>query len=182
MGKEVAEGSENAESNDGEKKKVKMKRKASIEDENSSTKKKSKTKNVKVDSTNTETELSSNTIMEGVEPSDEKKRFILFVGNLPFDQTKEDIVDWFNCLSVMDFRLLTKKDGGSKGCGFLELPDEQNLNAALKLNLAQYMGRRINVQLSAGGGGKSKKRTDKIALKNRKRREKLKKKNGEQST
>ena len=73
------------------------------------------------------------------------------VGNVPFSATAEDITAHFqragynNCtclcvicvcyvqiigIKVVDFRLLTKKSGSSKGCGFMELKSSKQLQVS----------------------------------------------------
>ena len=99
-----------------------------------------------------------------------KRRYILFVGNIPLSASREEIVSHFERRGIRtsDFRLLTHKDSGkSKGCGFLELDSEKMLHVALKLHRSKVKGRHINVEATAGGGGKSEQRKAKIVKKNR---------------
>lgn len=52
-----------------------------------------------------------------------KRRYILFVGHLPYEATAEDIVDHFEKkgVQVKNLRLLTKKETGkSRGIAFIE--------------------------------------------------------------
>ena len=52
-----------------------------------------------------------------------KRRYILFVGHLPYEATAEDIVDHFEKrgVQVKNLRLLTKKETGkSRGIAFVE--------------------------------------------------------------
>jgi nucleolar protein 6 len=78
-------------------------------------------------------------------------------------------------------RLLTSKrknlDGSSKsgsstekskGCAFLEFSKASGLQTALRLHHSELDGRKINVELSAGGGGKSDGRMKKLQEKNSK--------------
>ena len=51
----------------------------------------------------------------------------------------------------------------SKGCAFIEFTTSPPLQAALRLHEADFLGRKINVELTAGGGGNSAARTAKIA-------------------
>ena len=75
-------------------------------------------------------------------------------------------------------RLLTPKvtrSGGttaaskskSKGCAFLEFSTRHALQAALRLHQSELDGRRINVELTAGGGGKSDARIAKVKARNK---------------
>lgn len=67
-------------------------------------------------------------------------------------------------------RLLTPKSGTtakSKGCAFLEFSHRNALQQALKLHQSELEGRKINVELTAGGGGKGDKRIVKVQERNR---------------
>lgn len=99
-----------------------------------------------------------------------KRRYILFVGNLPQTASHEDIVSHFEKrgVRVAEFRLLTHKDTGkSKGCGFLELSSDKMLHGALKFHRTLLGKKHINVEVTCGGGGKSEQRRTKIVHKNR---------------
>lgn len=54
----------------------------------------------------------------------------------------------------------------SRGIAFLELPSSAAMQACLKLHHSLLQGRRINVELTAGGGGKSEGRQEKIKSRN----------------
>jgi nucleolar protein 6 len=56
----------------------------------------------------------------------------------------------------------------SKGCAFLEFSKASGLQTALRLHHSELDGRKINVELSAGGGGKSDARMKKVKEKNAK--------------
>lgn len=69
-------------------------------------------------------------------------------------------------------RLLTEKAVGtrppkSRGIAFLELSSSAELQTCLRLHHSQLSGRRINVELTAGGGGKSDARKAKLAERNK---------------
>ncbi|KIW15992.1 hypothetical protein PV08_06043 [Exophiala spinifera] len=116
-------------------------------------------------------------------------RFIVFVGNLPFDATTVQIKQHFSKLAPTSVRMSTDKSTGrSKGFAFLEFDDYDKMKTCLKLyhhsifdpqrqssaeakdvlSDEKSKGRRINVELTAGGGGKSKVRKEKIKMKNKK--------------
>ncbi|WVQ65729.1 uncharacterized protein L199_003907 [Kwoniella botswanensis] len=105
---------------------------------------------------------------------DVKQRFILFVGNLSFKTTKEDIQEHFapTLGSTPSVRLLTTKSTPqnpkpkSRGIAFLELPTSAAMQLALKLHHSNLKGRTINVELTAGGGGQSESRKRKIEERN----------------
>lgn len=70
-------------------------------------------------------------------------------------------------------RLLTPKPkpgasaAKSKGCAFLEFKSHNTLQQALKLHGSELDGRKVNVELTAGGGGKSTARLDKVRERNK---------------
>lgn len=72
-----------------------------------------------------------------------------------------------------DVRLITPKiiaskpTTKSKGCAFLEFSEKGGLQQALRLHHSQLEGRMINVELTAGGGGKSEGRLAKLKERNK---------------
>jgi RNA recognition motif-containing protein len=72
----------------------------------------------------------------------------LYVGNLPFRMTEDDLRATFeehgevaSCTLIKD-----KVTGQSKGFGFLEMPDAGAAEAAIQsLNGREMMGRKLNV-------------------------------------
>ncbi|KAL1749013.1 hypothetical protein HDZ31DRAFT_59897 [Schizophyllum fasciatum] len=104
-----------------------------------------------------------------------KQRLILFVGNLKFSTSKEAIQKHFSaCEPPPEIRLLTPKNAKpgaasskSKGCAFLEFQNKAALQQALKLHQSELEGRFINVELTAGGGGKSEARLQKVKQRNK---------------
>ncbi|KAL5533967.1 hypothetical protein ACEPAG_427 [Sanghuangporus baumii] len=106
-----------------------------------------------------------------------KTRYILFIGNLKYTTTKEAIQAHFAHIDPPPtIRLLTPKPSSakssttakSKGCAFLEFTSRTSLQHALKLHHSTLDGRQINVELTAGGGGKSSTRLEKLKGRNRK--------------
>lgn len=103
-----------------------------------------------------------------------ENRFITFIGNLPYDITVEDIIKHFSKIGeTPEIRLLTpkpSKDGKwqpkSKGAAFLEWNTADALQKALKYHHSHLGKRSINVELSAGGGGKTSNRLQKIKQRN----------------
>ncbi|KAI0814809.1 hypothetical protein BC629DRAFT_1467173 [Irpex lacteus] len=112
------------------------------------------------------------------------QRFILFVGNLKYTTTKETIREHFAkaCSTPPEVRLMTPKPqpgrtvAKSKGCAFLEFTSKPPLQEALKLHHSTIEGRQINVELTAGGGGKSEVRLAKVKERNKELHEQRKKK------
>ncbi|KDR85403.1 hypothetical protein GALMADRAFT_54100 [Galerina marginata CBS 339.88] len=113
----------------------------------------------------------------GEKKNDTKQRYILFVGNLKYTTTLDAINEHFaSCDPSPTVRLLTPKSAGpsgptqrakSKGCAFLEFTHRNALQQGLKLHQSQLDGRMINVELTAGGGGKSESRLSKVRERNK---------------
>ncbi|TKA57764.1 hypothetical protein B0A53_00913 [Rhodotorula sp. CCFEE 5036] len=102
-------------------------------------------------------------------------RKLLFVGNLPFKVTVDEIKKHFeSCGEVPTVRLLTPKatsgdkPPASKGCAFIEFTTTSALQTALRLHQSSLSGRKINVELTAGGGGNSEARRAKIEAQRKK--------------
>ncbi|KAI0275336.1 hypothetical protein BC834DRAFT_965730 [Gloeopeniophorella convolvens] len=99
------------------------------------------------------------------------QRYILFIGNLKYTTTRDAIQAHFNavCDPAPTVRLLTPKHAAtkSKGCAFLEFAARGALQAALRLHQSTLDGRRINVELTAGGGGKGGARVAKVQARNK---------------
>lgn len=96
-------------------------------------------------------------------------KFIIFVGNLPFKVTEADILEHFKNCKPSSIRIR-----GDKGCAFVEYKNDDPMvskrlmDIALRLHKSTLGGRKINVELTAGGGGNSKDRVEKIKTKNEK--------------
>ncbi|KAF9448194.1 hypothetical protein P691DRAFT_775618 [Macrolepiota fuliginosa MF-IS2] len=103
------------------------------------------------------------------------QRFILFIGNLKYTTSIDSIKAHFSaCDAPPEVRLLTPKSSSagktttkSKGCAFLEFSDRTSIQQALKLHHSMLEGRMINVELTAGGGGKGEKRMEKLRERNK---------------
>jgi nucleolar protein 6 len=105
------------------------------------------------------------------------QRFIVFIGNLPFTATTEQITEHFASIQPTSVRHSTEKGTNkSKGFAFLEFANYDRMKTCLKLyhhsmfdsGVGGERGkRRINVELTAGGGGnKSEGRKEKLQVKN----------------
>ncbi|POM59375.1 RNA binding protein [Phytophthora palmivora] len=90
----------------------------------------------------------------------------LFVGQLPYRATEDMILKHFAEAGDIKLRMLTdKKTNKFKGTAFIEVKDSKALGAALSRHHTLLQGRRINVELTASGGGnKSENRRNKIDL------------------
>ncbi|KZZ96886.1 RNA binding protein [Ascosphaera apis ARSEF 7405] len=102
-------------------------------------------------------------------------RFIVFVGNLPFGITQEQVQQHFAKIRPTQVRLATEKDSKkSRGFAFVEFDNYDRMKTCLKLYHHSLLddgkgnSRKINCELSAGGGGKSEYRKQKIQYKNEK--------------
>ncbi|CBZ54435.1 putative RNA-binding protein [Neospora caninum Liverpool] len=95
-----------------------------------------------------------------------EKRFILFAGNLPLGTKAEDLKAFFknklqrdglfDVLSteprIVEVRMLTHRETNKpKGCAFVEFDCREALEIALNYHHRELGGRRINIELSAGG-------------------------------
>lgn len=76
----------------------------------------------------------------------------LYVGNLSFNATKEDIQNYFESQGqVENVNLITDRDTGRlKGFGFVEMASAQAATDAVNaLNGQEFMGRNIKVDIAA---------------------------------
>lgn len=96
----------------------------------------------------------------------------LISGNLPFDTTKTELEKHFESAEgLLSTRLMTdKQTKAPKGFAFLEFQDSDCLQKALKFHHTLFKRRQINVELTAGGGGKSEARQEKLQVKREKLR------------
>jgi cold-inducible RNA-binding protein len=86
----------------------------------------------------------------------------LYVGNLPFQATEEDISNWFNQAGVTGARVSLVKDrdtGQARGFAFVEVDnDEEAARVIQSLNGQDFMGRNVVVNEAkpreGGGAGR----------------------------
>ncbi|SMN21332.1 similar to Saccharomyces cerevisiae YDL213C NOP6 rRNA-binding protein required for 40S ribosomal subunit biogenesis [Maudiozyma saulgeensis] len=97
-------------------------------------------------------------------------RFIIFVGSLPKDITQTELQGHFKTSSPDSIRVR-----GDKGIAFLEFDGDKDgkhiqsrMDTALLQNKTEIRGKRINVELTVGGGGNSENRLAKLKTKNEK--------------
>jgi hypothetical protein len=99
----------------------------------------------------------------------ENGKHILFVGQLPYDATAAQIQGHFQTdaageimgghLDIIGVRLLTDKTTGkSRGMAFVDCGSEEDLERGVHMHQSKLLGRRINVEKSATGGGKTDRR------------------------
>ncbi|KAF8419645.1 hypothetical protein EV426DRAFT_614206 [Tirmania nivea] len=135
----------------------------------------------------------------GEEGSSKKARFIVFIGNLPYNATTKALQKHFAPVKPDSVRLITHKEDPKKckGFAFLEFDKFDKMKTCLaKFHHSTFYaegdkpeeggegkggddgkwGRKINVELTAGGGGISKARREKLSVKNEKLNEERKRK------
>lgn len=95
-------------------------------------------------------------------------RFILFVGNLPYNITQPELVSHFK--NSNPDRIRIRQD---KGIAFMEFDNDSReiqskMELALRMHHSTLRNRKINVELTVGGGGNSDNRVNKLKEKNEK--------------
>ncbi len=85
----------------------------------------------------------------------------LYVGNLPFQTTEDDLSGLFAAVGAVEsVRIITDRDTGrSRGFGFIEMGDEDAEKAINEFNGKDMEGRPLTVnearpQADRGGGGR----------------------------
>ena len=87
----------------------------------------------------------------------------LYVGNLPFQATEDDLRDWFANAGVTTDNVQVIRDrfsGNSRGFGFAEILDDAEADRAIEmLNGKDFQGRALVVnearpKREGGGGGR----------------------------
>lgn len=146
--------------------------------------KKKRRKNKKAVKEDGDEEKPAGTAEDGADASRpaKKSRFIVFVGNLPFSATVQDIEKHFSAVKPISIRLLHEKANPTKsrGIAFVEFAGFDHMKTCLKTlhhSTITCQGRdhrgdpkpeerQINVELTAGGGGNTDGRKEKIKAKN----------------
>jgi nucleolar protein 6 len=102
-------------------------------------------------------------------PKEPSKRYLLFVGNLPH-QPSEKLLPALKAhfpTEPTQIRIPTKKSTNApQGFAFVEFDTAPALEKALRCHHTVLLGRKINVELTAGGGGHGEYRTEKIRKRN----------------
>ncbi|KAI0142089.1 hypothetical protein BJ166DRAFT_540732 [Pestalotiopsis sp. NC0098] len=169
------------------KKKTKKDKKAAkkAEDETTTATEEGAEKNGDEEAGDDEAEAAGDDQAGGEEKKAKKNRFIVFVGNLPYSATAEDVERHFTAVQPASIRLIHEKANPTKsrGIAFLEFAGYDRMktclktmhHTTLKCQGRDFRGRpkleerQINVELTAGGGGsKSEGRREKIKAKNEK--------------
>ncbi|XP_030379905.1 eukaryotic translation initiation factor 4B isoform X2 [Scaptodrosophila lebanonensis] len=79
-----------------------------------------------------------------------KPPFIAYINNLPFDANEEDIYDFFGPINLVSLRLPREdgETGRSRGFGYVEMDNRDDLIHVLSLPDPSIKGRRIRIELS----------------------------------
>merc|ERR1712130_544533 len=72
----------------------------------------------------------------------------LFVGNIPFTATEEEVFELFSQYGAMHFKLMKTKEGKSRGFGFVQFESEDQVSEALALDQSLFQGHNIAVNRS----------------------------------
>lgn len=87
----------------------------------------------------------SDQVKEG-EPS----KTTLFVANLPFKFRDEDLLQLFGTYAPVKAHIIIRRNGMSKGYGFVEFANENDQQKALALNNVECEGRSLIVKVALG--------------------------------
>lgn len=101
-------------------------------------------------------------------PPKNETKYVLFVGNLPFSVTKENLEEHFRKTGgVKNIRIpQDKAKQCSRGFAYIEFKDRISHGIALRLHHTTLAGRKINVEFTSIGGGKNENRKEKLRKKN----------------
>ena len=97
------------------------------------------------------------------------KRFVVFVGNLPHKPSSDLLPDLKSHFPTppTSIRIPTKKSTNApQGFAFVEFDTATDLEKALRCHHTIFLGRKINIELTAGGGGRGENRMEKIKKRN----------------
>ncbi|CAG9766319.1 unnamed protein product [Ceutorhynchus assimilis] len=100
----------------------------------------------------------------------DQKRFVLFVGNIPFDTTKQEIAEHFSKVGdIVDIRIPSEKGSNRpRGFAYIEVNNETAYERCLSMHHSQMKGRRLNVLYTQGGKKKGDDKKKEIKAKNMK--------------
>jgi len=99
---------------------------------------------------------------------DKPGRYVVFVGNLPYTSTKQELREHFKKVGeITDIRIPTSKDSNKpKGFAYVEVTNSDSYQKALSLHNTFVGGRRINVAYTQSGKKKSEVQKQAIKAKN----------------
>jgi RNA recognition motif-containing protein len=74
---------------------------------------------------------------------------VIFVGNISWSMTEDSLAEAFSKFGVIaSCRIITSREGRSKGYGYVEFETPESAQKALELNQTELLGREIKVDLS----------------------------------
>jgi len=75
--------------------------------------------------------------------------FVAYIGNLPYDVSKQDIADFFGEDLIEEIHLpFDREKGKIKGFGYVDFFNRDGLKHALSLNGEEFKGRRLKIDIS----------------------------------
>lgn len=75
--------------------------------------------------------------------------FVAYIGNLPYDVSRQEIADFFGEDLIEDIHLpFDKEKGKIKGFGYADFYNREGLKHALSLNGEEFKGRRLKIDIS----------------------------------
>jgi len=94
----------------------------------------------------------------------ESPPFTAFLGNLPYEVTKEDIYDFFKGYKIASVRFVKDKDTNNfKGFGYVEFDDKESLKKALALDGETLINRPLRVDVAEGKGDENRQSRSDVA-------------------
>ncbi|XP_030827921.1 nucleolin 1 [Strongylocentrotus purpuratus] len=115
-----------------------------------------------------EAESADTTETKGKKSGKKAKFYVLFVGQIPYSATTEDVTKHFSTAGELkSVRLATHKDTGkSRGFGYIEFKNNKSYMRGLAMHLSMLHGRPINVEITSPGRGTSLIRKENLKRKN----------------
>ncbi len=83
--------------------------------------------------------------------------FKIYVTNLPFKITEQDVIDYFDgehSVKVSQVHFVMKEDGKMSGRGFLHMPTRESMIKVLKMDAFSFKNRSCKVAIAESRGGK----------------------------
>ena len=75
------------------------------------------------------------------------KKYTLFVGNLSYESTEKDLLNFFKGCGNVSVRIIYNLNGKSKGYGYVDFDNQENLNKALLKNRQQLNSRPLRLDI-----------------------------------
>lgn len=84
----------------------------------------------------------------------EPSKTTLFVANIPFKFQDENLLQLFGTFKPVKAHIISRRNGMSKGFGFVEFANEADQQKALSMNAADCEGRELIVKVALGSEAK----------------------------